>query len=95
MTLEKLLKFIGIERVTNRAELMAELDELPDADFAALIGANGEIGDRVVALSCAECKAANGGRCVHQGDNEYCGEYEIEAWLNRDWCGQRFLVEGR
>ena len=71
---------------------MDELGKLPDEEFLRVIGRN-NLDDMVVRASCAECKAANDGKCIHQGDNEYCGEYDPTAWLNRSWTGTRIITE--
>lgn len=93
MKLERFLHLIGIDRYTNRDELMDELEKLPDEDFIRLLG-RCDLSDMVTRASCVECKAANGGKCVHQGDNEYCGEFDPVAWLNRTWVGTRIITEG-
>lgn len=90
--IESALGAIGITRYTNRDALMDELGELPDDKFMRIIG-HCNLDDMVVHASCAECKAANDGKCIHQGDDEYCGEYDPTAWLNRSWTGTRIITE--
>lgn len=91
--IESALGAIGITRYTNRDALMDQLDKLTADDLVKIINANGLLGDMVNHVSCSECKAANGGECVHQGDNEYCGEYDAAAWLNRTWAGAEIITK--
>lgn len=86
--LEKLLHIFGIERYTNRRALMEELEALSDEEFERALDGS-PLGEMLNRTSCAECRYLCG-HCQRHGD-AYCGEFDLPAWLRRDWCSLRII----
>ena len=81
---EKLLSLIGLERMTNRDVIIAELSEMTDEQFDRFINGYPDFDQKIDAICCEECKTRHGGNCPRHDDDSKCSDH-----FNRvDWFSQ-------
>lgn len=96
--LKKIGHLIGIEFVTNREELMNELDSMSGKEFIEVLR-NDVVSDRCIDKAiCRDCKAfykdKYNGECPQNADKDVfnCLKFDRrEDWLDMDFQGQPIL----
>jgi len=91
---EKLLNAIGLEPMTNRDVIVAELAELTDEQFDRFLNGNVDLDQKVDALCCEACKATHNGKCPRTGDDDRCSDhYNRVDWLSQPCTHDTLITE--
>lgn len=86
---EKLLELIGLERMTNRDLILAELAEMDGAAFYDAFCDN-KTAMATDDAKCADCHALHGGKCPRPGDDDPCALTDA-AWLEMPATRERLI----
>lgn len=97
MTLkERVLDAIGLERLTNKDALLAELAELPGETLDIVLGDN-RLTEALDWMCCDDCKAAHGGECPLPEDQDITEDtpcpLTVGQWLEMPCTRERLLPE--
>ena len=91
---EFLLRLVGLEPMTNKDVLLAELSELSGEQFETLVlSRQSDFPERLDGLMCADCEEQNDGVCPNLDDDDGC-KMTLGKWLEMECTRETLLGDG-